>query len=114
MSKPVDLSTVEKHLASELKALPVDEREKSLLGRECADIPLLPEASAAIGGVIAGVLLTELSRVLGDLREAYESQPREGVPDWVQDAAHACAFVALRRAWVATHHCFLAAKKEGD
>lgn len=112
MSERVDLADVERHLAAALKGRPVDERERSLLGRECEDIPLLPEACAAVAQAIAELLLIELGHVLGDVRQAYESQPGTSDPDWTQ-AAHACAFIALRRAWVATHSSFKLAKTEG-
>lgn len=111
MSERVDLAPVERQLAAALKRRPVDDREKALLCRECDDIPLLPEACGAVAQAVAELLLIELGQVLGDVRQAYESQPHARQPDW-QQAAHACAFIALRRAWVATHSSFKLAKTE--
>lgn len=107
----VDLAKVHRQLGPVFKGHELDSREIALLSREGENVALLPEATIAIAQAVAECLVTELERVIGDVRLA-NGQLRHTDPDW-QAVSHAVAFAALRRAWIATHAAFTAAKTEG-
>lgn len=107
----VDLASVHRQLGPVFKRHELDPREIALLSKEGENVALLPEATIAIAQAVAECLLAELERVIGDVRDA-NGQLRHTDPDW-EAVAHTVAFAALRRAWIATHNAFKAAKAEG-
>lgn len=111
MNTPPDLGRVERRLSTAFQEKAIDPKGDALLRRECGDVALLPEASRIVGRLVAAGLLTDLRKVLGELRAGYRPGPGEPEPDW-EHVAHAVAFVALRKAWKATHAAFKAAEEE--
>jgi hypothetical protein len=80
LNTPPDLGNVERRLVATFRGKAVDKRGDALLRRECGD-------------------------VLGELSSAYHPAEGEPEPDW-EHVAHAVAFIALRKAWIATHAAF--------
>lgn len=107
----VDLAGVHRQLGPVFKHHELDPREIALLSREGENVALLPEATIAIAQAVSECLLTELERVIGDVRDA-NGQTRRTDRDW-EAVSHLVAFAALRRSWIATHSAFKAAKAEG-
>jgi hypothetical protein len=105
LNTPPDLGNVERRLVATFKEKAVDKRGDALLRRECGDVALLPEASRIIAQMVAVGLMRDLAKVLGELRSAYHPAPGEPEPDW-EHVAHAVAFIAMRKAWIATHAAF--------
>lgn len=111
MNTPPDLGSVERRLLATFTEKAVDKRGDALLRRECGDVALLPEASRIIAQAVAVELLRDLAKVVGEVSSAYRPAAGEPEPDW-EHVAHAVAFIALRRAWKATHAAFKAAEEE--
>jgi hypothetical protein len=105
LNTPPDLSEVERRLVAAFKEKAVDPRGDALLRRECGDVALLPEASRIVAQMVAVGLMRDLAKVLGELSSAYHPAPGEPEPDW-EHVAHAVAFIAMRKAWIATHAAF--------
>ena len=112
MNTSPDLGNVERRLLATFTEKAVDKRGDALLRRECGDVALLPEASRAIAQMVAVGLLRDLAKVLGELSSAYHPAPGEPEPDWAGHVAHSVAYIALRKAWIATHAAFKAAEEE--
>jgi hypothetical protein len=111
LNTPPDLGNVERRLLATFTEKAVDKRGDALLRRECGDVALLPEASRIVAEMVAVGLLRDLAKVLGELSGAYHPAAGEPEPDW-EHVAHAVAFIALRKAWIAGHAAFKAAKEE--
>jgi hypothetical protein len=111
LNTPPDLGRVERRLSAAFQEKAIDPKGDALLRRECGDVALLPEASRIVARTVAAGLLADLRKVLGELERGYRPASGEPEPDW-EHVAHAVAYIALRKAWIATHAAFKAAEQE--